>query len=128
MVQTLTIWANGISEINTGNNFLLCNGVAFTDALQEKLNTIERFISSVGISQLHVEKDFFRQFEHIVIAGNVTLNKFGETISPADFDWIMQHVDSEIHAQAAAAEAAAAEAAKNDEEEVTQVLIPKEEV
>jgi hypothetical protein len=68
MVQTLTVWSNGISEINTGTNFLLCNGIPFTTALQDKLDSIESTISAAGISQLHVEKDTFREFEHVVSA------------------------------------------------------------
>jgi hypothetical protein len=106
MVQTLTVWSNGISEINTGTNFLLCDGIPFTTALQEKLDAIVSIISAAGISQLHVEKDTFREFEHAVAAGVVSGNDFGTTVLSADFDWIMQHVDAEIVAQAAAAEAA----------------------
>jgi hypothetical protein len=109
MVQTLTVWSNGTAEINTGTNFLLCDGVPFTDALQAKLDAIESAISAAGISQLHAEKDTFREFEHAITAGEVAANDFGNTVSAADFDWIMQHVDDEIAAQAAAAEAAEAE-------------------
>jgi hypothetical protein len=102
MVQTLTVWSNGIAEINTGTNFLLCDGVPFTDALQAKLDAIESAISAAGISQLHVERDTFREFEHAVAASEVAANEFGTTVSTADFDWIMQHVDDEIAAQVAA--------------------------
>ena len=105
MVQTLTAWSNGITEINTGTNFLLCNGVPFTQALQAKLDAIESTISAAGISQLHAEKDTFREFEHAITVGEVVANDFGTTVSVADFDWIMQHVDSEVAAQATAAEA-----------------------
>jgi len=107
MVQTLTVWSNGTAEINTGTDFLLCDGVPFTESLQAKLDAIESTISAAGISQLHVEKDTFREFEHAVTAGKVAANGFGTTVSSSDFDWIMQHVDAEIAAQAAAAEAAA---------------------
>jgi hypothetical protein len=110
MVQTLTVWASGTAEINTGTNFLLCDGVPFTDALQAKLDTIESAISAAGISQLHVEKDTFRKFEHVVVGGIVSSGEFGTTVLPADFGWIMQHVDDEIAAQAVAAEAEGATA------------------
>jgi len=110
MVQTLTVWSSGTAEINTGTNFLSCDGVPFTEALQAKLDTIESTVSAAGVSQLHVEKDTFREFEHAVTAGEVAANDFGTTVSSADFDWIMQHVDSEIAAQAAAAEAEGATA------------------
>lgn len=107
MVQTLTVWSNGTAEINTGTNSMSCSGIPFTAALQDKLDTIESTISASGISQLHAEKDTFREFEHVVVGGSVTANAFGATVSAADFDWIMQHVDSEIAAQAAAAAAEA---------------------
>lgn len=99
MVQTLTVWSNGIAEINTGTNCLRCDGVPFTDALQAKLDAIESTISAAGVSQLHVEKDTFRQFEHAVTAGEVAANDFGTTVLSADFDWVMQHVDLELQAQ-----------------------------
>ena len=110
MVQTLTVWSNGIAEINTGTGTLRLDGVASIGDLQVKLDAIESTISAAGISQLHVEKDTFRQFEHAVTAGDVAANDFGTTVSVADFDWIMQHVDAEIAAQAAAAEAEGATA------------------
>lgn len=112
MVQTLTMWSNGTAEINTGSNFLLCNGISFTTALQAKLEEIEATFSAEGVSQLHAEKDTFRQFEHVVVAGEVTPHEFGTTVSDVDFNWIMQHVDAEVAAAevAAAAAAAAAEA------------------
>ena len=110
MVQTLTVWASGIFEINTGTNFLLCDGIPFTAALQEKLDAIASVISAAGISQLHVEKDTFREFEHAVAAGVVSGNDFGTTVLSSDFDWIMQHVDAETAAQAATAGAEGATA------------------
>ena len=106
MVQTLTLWSNGYAEINTGENFLPCDGTPFTGSLQEKLDAIEASITASGASQIHVEKDNFRQFEHVVAAGLVSNNDFGTTVSSADFDWIMQHIDNELSARAAAAAAA----------------------
>jgi hypothetical protein len=99
MVQTLTVWSNGTAEINTGTNFLQCDGVPSAAALQDKLDAIESTISAAGISQLHVEKDTFRQFEHAVSASGVAANEFGATVSAADFNWIMEHVDAEVLAQ-----------------------------
>jgi hypothetical protein len=93
MVQTLTVWSNGIVEINTGTNFHLCDGSPFSPDLDAKIDEIQTKISADGVSQLHVERDTFRQFEHIVKAGKVYAGDFGETVSPLDFDWIMQHVD-----------------------------------
>jgi len=127
MVQTLTVWSSGTAEINTGTNFLLCNGVPFTEALQAKLEAIESTISAAGISQLHVEKDTFRQFEHAAVAGKISANDFGCTVSSADFEWIMQHVDAEIAAQAAADEAAAAAAAAAEEAAVDDASAEEDE-
>jgi hypothetical protein len=116
MVQTLTVWSSGTAEINTGTNSLLCDGVTFTDALQAKLDAIESAISAAGISQLHVEKDTFRQFEHAVTAGEVAANDFGTTVSSADFDWIMQHVDAEYPAWLAASLPSQEESAESEPE------------
>lgn len=96
MVQTLTAWSNGTVEINTGENFLLCDGVPFTTDLQAKLDALQTKFSSQGASQLHVEKDTFREFEHLVVGGLVKERSFGSTISGLDFQWIMQHVNSEL--------------------------------
>ena len=105
MVQTLTVWSNGIAEINTGTGTLRLDGVASIGDLQVKLDAIESTISAAEISRLHVEKDTFRQFEHAITAGTVALNDFGTTVSSADFDLIMQYADAEIAAEAAAMEA-----------------------
>lgn len=116
MVQTLTVWSNGTAEINTGANFLLCDGILFTDALQSKLDAIESAIFAAGISQLHVEKDTFRQFEHAVSGGEVAANDFGSTVSPEDFSWIMQHVDAEYPAWLAASQSPQEESAESEPE------------
>lgn len=105
MLKTLTVWSNGTKEINTGANFLKFDGVAFTDALEEKMSAIGSTIAAAGISQLHAEKDTSRQFEHLLLGGEVLANEFGTTLSLDDFDWIMHHVDAEIAAQEAEAEA-----------------------
>lgn len=102
MIQTFTIWSNGHAEINTGQNVLLHDGVPISEYLDNKLEEILLLISSSGISQLHVERDEFRKFEHTVTAGKVASNDFGTTVSSADFDLIMQNVDAEIASQAAA--------------------------
>lgn len=102
MVQRLTVWSNRAAEINTGTNFLLCDGVLRTDALQAKMDAIRSILSLAGIHQLHVERDTFREFEHVVAAGQVIAKDFGTTVSSADFDLIMQYADQEVVSQAAA--------------------------
>jgi hypothetical protein len=119
MVQTLTVFSNGIAEINTGTNFLVCNNALLTQALQEKLDEIESVISAAGISQLHVEKDIFKSFEHAVTASGVTANDFGTTVSSGDFDWIIQNADIEISARKAAEQEAAEIASQSFPEIIT---------
>lgn len=116
MVQTLTVWANGVAEINTGSHFVQCTGIPFTDALQAKIDAISSVISAAGVSQIHVERDLFREFEHLVVGGSVRDNPLGTTVSVADFDWIMQHINEEAAAHEAAA-AAAIPVGPVDEEE-----------
>jgi hypothetical protein len=102
MVQTLTVRLNGTAEINTGANLHIHGETALTQELQYKLEAIEAAISDEGASELHVERDTFREFEHMVKAGKVHLRPFGSTVSVEDFDWVMAHVDVEVLAQIAA--------------------------
>ena len=120
MVQTITAWADGSVDVNTGTNLTFGDGVDISNDLQTKFDAIVAALMASGGSELHVEKDTFRQFEHIVTAGEVSDNPFGTTVSSADFDWIMNHIDTVIAEQEAAelatiqeeeAAAAAAEAA-----------------
>ena len=107
MVQTLTVRSNGTAEINTGNWVHVQGEIILTQELQNRIEAIEAEISSAGISELHVERDTFREFEHAVKAGEVLSRPFGSTVSVEDFDWIIQHVDVEKPAQLAAEQAAA---------------------
>jgi hypothetical protein len=95
MVQTLTVRSNGTAEINTGNWVHVQGDMILTQELQNKLEAIEAEISAEGISELHVERDTFREFEHAVKAGEVLNQPFGSTVSVEDFDWIMGHIDAE---------------------------------
>lgn len=110
MVQTLAIRSDGTAEVNTGNTFWKWDGLPLTEALQGKLDAILALITSTGVSALHVERDTFRQFEHATIANRVEERPFGATVSVADFEWIMQHLDVEVP-MAQAAQMAAEEAA-----------------
>jgi hypothetical protein len=94
MVQTLTVWSDETAEINTGVNFHLSVKGSISPQLDSKIEGIAASISANGISQLHVERDTFRQFEHAVKAGEVSDLGFGSTVSVVDFDWIMQQVDA----------------------------------
>lgn len=116
MVQTITAHSDGSVDVNTGTNNVLGDGVSISNDLQEKFNQIVAALVASGNSELHVEKDTFRQFEHIVTGGEVANHPFGTTISSEDFDWIMGHIDtviadqiSQVIAEAAATEAAAEE-------------------
>ena len=116
MVQTLTVRSSGTAEINTGNYVHVQGDMILTQELQNKIEDIEAEISAEGISELHVERDTFREFEHAVKAGEVLNQPFGSTVSVEDFDWIMQHVDIEKPAQLAA-EAAALQAFASSQSE-----------
>jgi len=95
MVQTLTVRSNSTVEINTGSSIYIYDGTVLTQELQDRLDAIESEISAEGISELHVERDTFREFEHVVKAGEVSSRAFGSTVSVENFDWIMGHVDAE---------------------------------
>jgi hypothetical protein len=116
MVQTITAWANGSVNVNTGTNAIEGDGVHISNDLQTKFDAVVAALMALGGSEIHVEKDTFRQFEHVVIAGEVFDNPFGATVSSADFDWIMNHIDTVLAEQEAAQLAAiqAAEAADSE--------------
>ena len=95
MVQTITTFSDGTFSVNTGNDSSDLLDFVMSEGLQEKVNQISSALSAVGGSELHAEKDTFRQFEHIIVEGNVVGNDFGTTISEADFDWIISAVQSE---------------------------------
>ena len=94
MVQTITARSDGSVDVNTGTYCVLGDGSSISSELQTKFDQIVSALASVGGSELHSEKDSFREFEHIVKAAEVTENSFGTTISASDFDWIMNHVDT----------------------------------
>jgi hypothetical protein len=116
MVQTLTVRSNGTAEINTGNYVHVQGEIILTQELQSKIEDIEAEILAEGISEIHVERDTFREFEHAVKANEVLNMPFGSTVSVEDFDWIMQHVDVEKPAQLAAEIAAALAFARSQSE------------
>jgi len=94
MVQTITARSDGSVDVNTGTYSVLGDGASISSELQTKFNDIVAALSSSGGSEIHAERDTFREFEHIVKAAEVTENSFGTTISAADFDWIMSHIDT----------------------------------
>lgn len=116
MVQTITARADGSVDVNTGTNFISGDGVDISNDLQTKFDAIVAALMASGGSELHAEKDTFREFEHIVTAGEVSNNPFGTTVSSVDFEWIMSHIDTVIAEQEAAR--IAAEEAQNAEPDV----------
>lgn len=95
MVQTITAFSDGTFSVNTGDDSSDLLDFVISTELQEKINQISSALSAVGGSEVHAEKDTFRQFEHLVVGGEVVGNDFGTTISEADFDWIINAVQSE---------------------------------
>jgi len=99
MVQTITVRSDETAYVNTGTFSIPVGGeFPVSSELENKIQEISSAISAQGISELHSEKDTFREFEHTVKGGNVEQLSFGSTISVSDFDWIMQHVDANYSA------------------------------
>ena len=122
MAQTITIWSNGVAEINTEINFVRLDGEPFTDALQAKVDVVLAVITEEGVTQIHVEKDTNREFEHRVVGTEVLTSPFGTTVSAEDFSWVMSHIEEQVALQqeeaalAAAAALAALAAAEGEAE------------
>jgi hypothetical protein len=108
MLQTLNMLSNGDVCINIGSANVDSDHV-YSQEVLEIIDAIQTTIALQGISELHCEKDTFRQFEHAVKGGVVTSNAFGTTVSEGDFALIMSSIADQLAAEAA--EAAAAEAA-----------------
>lgn len=96
MVQTITMYASGEVSINTGTYSIDEPSGFGSVELDNKINAILAVMGSAGMSQLHAEKDTFRQFEHTVVGGEVIASAFGTTVSEADFTWITDTVDAEM--------------------------------
>jgi len=130
MVQTITIKSDGSVSVNTGSNFVQSDAFDLSIELQNKFDQIVSSVMSLGASELHSEKDQYREFEHIVVAGLVSKMNFGSTVSADDFEWIMSTIDTVIAEEKAAIleqerianeEAEALEAAASSETEQTPV-------
>lgn len=91
MVQTLNIKQDGTFQINFGS--IVLEGSTSDEYLPAqllvKVREAEGIITEVGISELHVEKDTFRSFEHAVTAGKVRAYDFGTHVSEELFNGIM---------------------------------------
>ena len=115
MTKTITAFSDGSVNVNTGKYFVHGDGVDISSQLQSKFDQIVVAIGALGCSELHSEKDDYRQFEHAVFAGSVQANDFGSVISASDFDWIMSHIDEELDAAEAARILAEQQAASEPE-------------
>lgn len=87
MVQTINMKSDGIAEI-CGDGFRVSTveHATLSDGLQSKVDSLYSALSSAGASEIHIEKDTWRQFEHLIVAGEVLNNEFGTTFSSSDFD------------------------------------------
>ncbi|NIQ10022.1 MAG: hypothetical protein GWO10_09115 [candidate division Zixibacteria bacterium] len=103
MAQVLNVKADGSIEIQTGSNLFTHTDHLLSGDLQALIDQVTDSLNNLGASEIHVEKDTWRQFEHVVTAGEVTPNDFGTTVSEADFNQIMTLTDQLI-ADAEAAE------------------------
>lgn len=105
MVKTLTVRSNGTFEINTGLNVLAYSDEFLTPSIDSKIESIVNSISADGASEVHLEKDDFRRFEHLVVAGHVSSFDFGTVISEVEFDALMVEADEAVVAFLAEQEA-----------------------
>lgn len=113
MPQVVHIKANGNYEFQMSSGEGFCETVyaVISSELQEKIDSVISMLNSLGANLIHVEKDDWREFEHIVIAGQVQANDFGTTISPSEFDAIIAAAQTEMDDQLAAS---LAQAENND--------------
>ena len=95
MTQVVNLKSNGSVEIS----FSTGNGINFgyDDSLlpasvTAPLNSLWSYLTSEGLSEVHMEKDPFRTFTHKVLAGLV---EHTDGISRPEFD-IIQNLKSEI--------------------------------
>lgn len=91
MVQTVNMKADGIFEVNFGDSAI--NGTTSDEFLPAqllvKVRAIYDTITAAGISELHIEKDSFQEFEHARIAADTVSYDFGTNVSEEEFEAIM---------------------------------------
>lgn len=97
MTQIITIRSSGLVDIDTGNysvsiTYPLGYGVASVD---NKLPSLINSLSNTSISMVHSEKSDYSQFEHITEGNDVFAQAFGTTLSEADFQFLIQEVETE---------------------------------
>ena len=110
MTEVLNVKSDGSLEIQTASNSFNGGEYVLPADLQALIDQVSASLSDVGGSEIHVERDTWRQFEHLVVAGEVLANDFGTTVSDADFSQIMTLSDQLVADAEADAAAAAAEA------------------
>ena len=104
MTQTINMKSNDVVEIS-GDGIFVANveHATLPAELQSKVDSLHSALSAAGASEIHIEKDTWREFEHLIVAGEVFNNEFGTTFSSADFDATMSLASSfisDLNAQA----------------------------
>jgi hypothetical protein len=96
MIKTLNVKSNGSFEVNFGSYEVsgFVDDIGLPEDFLNKLSEIQSAILSGGFSEIHIETSEFRSFEHLRKSGAVIENSFGEAVSQANFDWIMQQKDA----------------------------------
>lgn len=110
MTEVLNLKSDGSFEIQTVSNSFNSTEYVLPADLQVLIDKVSASLLNIGGSEIHVERDTWRQFEHVVVAGEVSANDFGTTVSDADFNQIMALSDQLVADAEADAAAAAAEA------------------
>lgn len=91
MTQLINIKSDGTFSIAFGLvNLLGTTSDDFLPAqLLVKMRVLHDRINEVGISELHVEKDAFREFEHARVAADTITYDFGTNVTEEEFEAIM---------------------------------------
>ena len=95
MTQVVNLKSNGIVQIlfNTGNGSSFgYDDILLPASVTTHLNSLWSYLTSEGLSEVHMEQDTFRTFTHKVLAGLV---EHTDGISRPEFD-IIQNLKSEI--------------------------------
>ena len=91
MAQTVNVKSDGSFEVGFGNSAI--NGTTSDEFLPAqilvKMRAIYDTITAAGISELHIEKDSFKAFEHARIAADTMSYDFGTNVTEEEFESIM---------------------------------------
>lgn len=100
MVQTINIKSDGLFEVNFGNQEIVgsADDISIPATFLEKIASIQNTINSLGLSELHAEKDTFRSFVHTRKGSELEAHDFGTYVTAEEFSSIMAEENNVISA------------------------------